>query len=107
MIQTLNVLHSSELVFRITLWIHSMPYVKNIQTITPLPAPVVNMSGVIYRGIEHITKDSHCFNITQAEIIQTPYRITRERGFSDYHTFRFTNAIFKSPSVTIHCTHIN
>ena len=78
-----------------------MPYVKNIQTITPLPAPVVNMSGVISRGIEHITKDSHCFNITQADIIQTPCRLTRERRFSDDHTFRFINAKFNPYSAGV------
>ena len=66
------------------------------------------MTGVIALAIEHIAKDFYLFiNITQADIIQTPYRLTRERGFSDYHTFRFIDAIFESPPVTIHCTHIN
>ena len=59
------------------------------------------MTGVIALAIEHIAKDFYCFNFTQADIIQTPYRLTRERGFSDYHTFRFIDAIFESPSVTI------
>ena len=65
------------------------------------------MTGVIALAIEHIAKDFHCFNITQADIIQTPYMLARERRFSDDHTFRFIDAIFESPSVTIHCTHIN
>ena len=33
---------------------------------------VVNMTGVTAIPIEHTTKDFHCFNITQADIIQTP-----------------------------------
>ena len=44
------------------------------------------MTGFIALAIEHIAKDFHCFNITQADIIQTPYRLTRERRFSDDHT---------------------
>ena len=46
------------------------------------------MTGVrpITLAIEYIAKDFYCFYITQADIIQTPYRLTRERGFSDYHT---------------------
>ena len=66
------------------------------------------MTGVIALAIEHIAKDFHCFNIMQTDIMQTPHRLTRERRFSDDHTFRFLDTIlFKSPSVTIHCTHIN
>ena len=65
------------------------------------------MTGVIALAIEHIAKDFHCFNSTQADIIQTTCRLTLERRFSNDHTFRFLDAIFNSPSVTIHCTHIN
>ena len=55
------------------------------------------MTGVIALAIEYIAKDLYCLNITQADIIQTPYRLTREMRFSDYHTFRFIDAIFESP----------
>ena len=37
------------------------------------------------------------YSIPQADIIQTPYRLIRERRFSDDHTFRFLDSIFKSP----------
>ena len=55
------------------------------------------MTGVIALAIEHIAKDFYCLNITQVDIIQTPYRLTRERSLSDDHTFRFIDAIFESP----------
>ena len=42
------------------------------------------MTGVIALAIEHIAKDLYCFNITQADINQTPHRLTHERGFSDF-----------------------
>ena len=55
------------------------PHAKTIQTIKRLPALLSPVTGVIALAIEHIAKDFYRFNITQDDIIQTPYGLTRER----------------------------
>ena len=57
---TVNRIHSSYVMFGTTHTFHAVELV------------VVNMTGVTALPIEHTTKDFHCFNITQADIIQTP-----------------------------------
>ena len=80
---------------------------SNYKTIACTYLTCCQMTGVIALAIEHFANDVYCLNITQADIIQTPYRLTRERRFSDDHKFRFVDAIFESSSVTIYYTHIN
>ena len=53
-------MHSSYVMFGTTHTFHAVELV------------VVNMTGVTALPIEHTTQDFHCFNITQADIIQTP-----------------------------------
>ena len=56
---------------------------------------VVNITGVTAIPIEHTTKDFHCFNITQADIIQTPAlfvatdrtKTTKQRFTGDYKVY--------------------
>ena len=63
------------------------------------------MTGVIALAIEHIAKDFYCINITQSDIIQTPYRLTRERGFSDYHTLAKYPSVGRVSAMVL-CCHV-
>ena len=63
------------------------------------------MTGVIVIAIEQIAKDFHCFNIAQADIIQTPHRLHLKGDFPIIIFYIYNIILYSAKSIQFKALH--